>query len=69
MEGPHNEKDASTFVLIFCTPFILHNILIHLFHFLNKTIKLDKCHTMRGVLANHGHVTETDRRQDAQRAG
>ena len=29
VEGPHNDKDVSTFVLIFCTPFILHNILIH----------------------------------------
>ena len=53
VEGPHNIKDASTFVLIFCTPFILHNILIHSFDFRYKTIKLDKYHTNKGALANH----------------
>ena len=46
-------KDASTFVLIFCTLFILHNILIHLFDFGNNSVKLDKSHTNKGVLANH----------------
>ena len=55
MEGSHNDKDASPFVLIFCTLFILHNILIHFFHFIYKSIKLDKCHTRKGVLANHRH--------------
>ena len=38
LEGPHNEKDASTFVLIFCTLFILHNIPIHSFGFVFLTI-------------------------------
>ena len=38
LEGPHNEKDASTFVLIFCTLFILHNIPIHSFGFVYLTI-------------------------------
>ena len=60
-------KDASTFVLIFCTLFILHNILIHLFDFLIKTIKLDKWNTNKGVLANHRLLMETGRRRDRQR--
>ena len=67
VEGPHNDKDASTFVLIFCTPFIPHIILIHFFDFGNNTIKLDKCHTNQGVLANHRRLMQTDRRQDGQR--
>ena len=60
-------KDASTFVLIFCTLFILHNILIHLFDFCNNSVKLDKSHTNKGVLANHRHAMQTGRRQDGQR--
>ena len=67
MEGAHNDKDASTFVLIFCTPFILHNNLIHLFDFGYDTIKLDKCHTNKGVSANHRNRMETDRKRDGQR--
>ena len=67
MEGPHNEKDASTFVLLFCPPFILHNILIHFFDFRYNTIKLDKWNTNKGVLANHGLLMETDPREDGQR--
>ena len=49
MEGPHNDKDASTFVLAVSSFFILHNNLIHLFDFGYDTIKLDKCHTNKGV--------------------
>ena len=60
-------KDASTFVLIFCTLFILHNILIHLFDFGNNSVKLDKSHANKGVLANHRLLMETGRRQDGQR--
>ena len=59
-------KDASTFVLIFCTLFILHNILIHLFDFGNNSVKLDKSHTNQGALANHRLLMETGRRQDGQ---
>ena len=55
MEGPHDNKDPSTFVLAVSSFFILHNILINLFDFGYHTIKLDKWHTNEGVLANHRH--------------
>ena len=34
-----NDKDASTFVLMFCSPFILHNNPNYSFDFINKTMK------------------------------
>ena len=39
MEGPHNDKDASTFVLAVSSFFILHNNPIHSFGFVYLTIK------------------------------
>ena len=38
-ERLHNGKDASTFVLMFCPPFIPHNSPIHLFGFIYYTMK------------------------------
>ena len=67
LDCPHNDKDASTFVSAVSSFFILHNSLIHLFDFGYHTIKLDKCHTNKGVLANHRHRMETDPRRDGQR--
>ena len=52
LEGPHNDKEASTFVLMFCTLFILHNIQIRCFRLINNKTNMYGFGFLAG-LANH----------------
>ena len=67
VEGPHIQKDASTFVLVFCSLFTMHNNRFHLFDFICYQSNLQKWFPVLYFCQSPG-VTETDRRgRDEQR--